>query len=308
MNYAGKKVLVTGGTGFIGSFLVEDLLEKGAHVRAPLHSRNYRSLSTRRSEVEWMDGDLRDPEFCSALVEGIDIIFHLASYRRNVQFHHERCSDVLAGNVQMTLALTNAIRGRSDVKVIFFSTANIPDPISFIDLAQSGKIDGYVMGKLASELQWMALSRQQNFPLLILRPVGVYGPRDTFSDEGNVIPSLIVKADKAEKELTVWGSGNQQRAFLYVRDLVGATFALVEAQAEGIQFVSSHEVISVRDLATHIRNAVKPDLPIVFDTSKPEGRLSIPLLPLHSALQKFPWTTLEDGLVKTVEWWRKGES
>ncbi len=306
MNFASKSVLVTGGTGFIGSFLVERLLAEGATVRVPLHSRNYRSLSMRRSEVEWMDGDLRDAEFCKQLTDGIDVVFHLASYRRNVQFHHEHCGDVLAGNVQMTLSLASAVRKRPKIRVVFFSTANIPDPISLIDVAASDRKDGYVLGKLACELQWMSTAQQAGFPLLILRPVGVYGPRDTFSEDSNVIPSLIVKAEAAETELIVWGTGNQERAFLYVEDLVAAAFALLDAEATGVQFISSHEVVKVSALAGLIRDAVKPALALSFDTTKPEGRLSIPLLPMHPSLRAFPWTSLEEGMRKTVEWW-KGE-
>jgi dihydroflavonol-4-reductase len=67
-----KTVLVTGGTGFIGSFLVEQLLERGASVRVPLRAQNYRALSHRRAEIEWMEGDLRDSFYCEQLVDGVD--------------------------------------------------------------------------------------------------------------------------------------------------------------------------------------------------------------------------------------------
>jgi uncharacterized protein YbjT (DUF2867 family) len=75
IDWKGKYVLVTGGTGFIGSLLVEALLDRGASVRVPVRAANYRSLSRRRSEIEWVDGDLRDSEYCTRLVSGMNHVF-----------------------------------------------------------------------------------------------------------------------------------------------------------------------------------------------------------------------------------------
>lgn len=297
-----KTVLVTGGTGFIGSFLVERLLEEGATVRVPIRAKNYRALSERRSEIEWMEGDLRDPEYCQQLVAGVDQVFHLASCRRNVAYHHDKCSDVINANVGMTLALLEAIRALdAAVPVVVFSTANVPLDTDVIALARAEKVDGYILGKALSEVLWLTAQRQRDFPLLIVRPVGVYGPRDTFTEDGNVIPALMVKAQRSDDALRVWGSGGQQRSFLYVEDLVDAVLTLVEARADGVQYVSAPEAWSVRELAEAIRDIAHPGLPVVFDTKKPEGSPRIIPLPMHEALKRFPWTPLQEGLRKTYE-------
>ncbi len=302
-DWKGKRVLVTGGTGFIGSFLVEALLARGAMVRVPMRAQNYRALSARRSEIEWMEGDLRDSEYCTKLTDRVDEVFHLASCRRNVDYHQKKSSDVVNENVRMSLALIEGMREHGAVPVTFFSTANVPPTFDTIALAQSDTLDGYVLGKALCETLWFAAAHQRGFPLLILRPVGVYGPRDTFNEESNVIPSLMLKTRDAKEHLDVWGTGEQERAFLYVEDLIQAALTLIDIGADHIQYVTSGEVVTVRQLAESIRNLVRPDLPIVFDPDKPIGDRTIPVLPVHSGLSSMQWTPLTEGLTRTFQSW-----
>src|SRR3989338_2953125 len=180
MDWKGRTVLVTGGTGFIGSFLTERLLAAGANVRIPIRSQNFRALSERRAEIDWMEGDLRDSEYCARLVDGVDHVFHLSSCRRTVEYHERKSADVCAENARMTLALIEALKEHPATPVVFFSSANVPQSCDVLALAQQDAIDGYVLGKVIAETLWFMASRQRGFPLLILRPVGVYGPRDTF--------------------------------------------------------------------------------------------------------------------------------
>lgn len=298
-----KQVLVTGGTGFIGSVLVEHLLNEGADVRVPIRATNYRALSKVRAQIDWREGDLRSSDYCNELLAGIDHVFHLASHRRNVGFHRDHCSDVLLGNVEMTTAMIRAMKEHKGTGVTFFSSANVPPTIDVIQLAQTENIDGYVLGKALCETMWFTASRQHGFPLLIVRPVGVYGPRDTFTVEGNVIPSLMVKA-QANDVLDVWGDGKQERAFLYVDDVVDAMFRLIDAKVTGIQYVIPPDITTVAKLARLIRDIVKPALTINFDASKPQGKRTIPTLAVHKCLKKMKWTTLEDGLRQTYEGWQ----
>ena len=308
IDWKGKHVLVTGGTGFIGSLLVEELLDRGASVRVPIRAANYRSLTKRRGEIEWVDGDLRDTEYCTRLVSGMNHVFHLASHRRNVEFHRKYCADVLAGNVEMTLAMTRALKEYRSASVTFFSTANVPPKIDVIRLAQQESNDGYVLGKALCETFWLTAARQYGFPILIVRPVGVYGERDTFSEEGNVIPSLMVKAEAAKDVLQVWGSGKQDRVFLYAHDLITAVLRLLDHDAQGIQYITPPDTVTVARVAELIRDLVRPGLPIEFDVSKPEGRRSIAALPPHECLADFPWTPFTEGIKKTYDGWKsKGD-
>ncbi len=305
IDWKGKHVLVTGGTGFVGSVLVEALLDRGASVRVPIRAANYRALSKRRGEIEWVDGDLRDSDYCTRLVSGMNHVFHLASHRRNVDFHRKYCADVLAGNVDMTLALVRSLKEYRSATVTFFSTANVPPKIDVIRLAQQESSDGYVLGKAVCETLWLTAAHQYGFPLLIVRPVGVYGERDTFSEEGNVIPSLILKAEAATDVLHVWGSGKQERVFLYVQDLAESVLRLLDHDAQGIQYIAPPDVVTIARVAELIRDLVKPGLPIEFDVSKPEGRRSIASLPPHECLEGFSWTPFVEGLKRTYEGWKQ---
>ncbi len=301
----GKKVLVTGGTGFIGSFLVEWFLDRGASVRVPLRAQNYRALSSRRGEVDWMEGDLRDPAYCTRLVTGVNHVFHLAGCRRHTDFHQKKPSDVANENVRMSLALIEALRETgAPTPVTFLSTANVPPAIDTVELSQHEKVDGYILGKALCETLWLIASHQRNFPVLVVRAVGAYGPRDTFSEDGNLIPALMLQARDNTDAMTVWGDGSQERAFLYVEDLVSVMMELVDAKTTGIQYVTTNDVVTVKDLAELIRDTVKPGLSIQYNPEKGVAPRSKPHVPVHDIVADFRWTSLAEGLKRTNTWWK----
>lgn len=300
-----KRVLVTGGTGFIGSFLVEWLLDQGAIVRVPLRAQNYRALSSRRAEVEWMEGDLRDPAYCTQLVTGIHHLFHLAGCRRNTEYHLKKPSDVANENVRMSLALLEALKEAPvPIPVTFLSTANVPPAIDTVELSQREKVDGYILGKALCETLWLTAGHQRKFPVLVVRAVGAYGPRDTFSEEANLIPALMLQARDSKDAMTVWGDGSQERAFLYVEDLVRAMTLFTEEKVTGIQYVTTEDVVTVKELAELVRDTVRPGLAIQFNPQKEVAERAKPRLPMHPLLQSMEWTPLEKGLKKTLKWWK----
>lgn len=300
-SWQGRRVAVTGGTGMTGSFLVERLLALGARVRVAVRPGRARQPWLAGAEV--VEGDLADPVCCAELLDGAGELLHLASCRRNVAWHHEKSGEVSRANVAMTMALLAALQERPATSVVFFSTANITQPLDPLELQHRPTIDGYVAGKYAAELLWLAAARERGQRLLVLRPVGIYGPRDWFSADGNVIPSLIVKASGAEGPLAIWGSGRQERSFLYVEDVVGALLRLLDHDAEGLHYVSPPEVVTIGDLAAQIRDLVRPGLPLAFDTSRQEGVLRLSRQPLPACLQDYPWTPLAEGIRRTAAWW-----
>lgn len=282
---------------------MEQLLDRGATVRVPLRAENYRSLSSRRAEVEWMEGDLRDSAYCAQLVRGVDEVFHLAGSRRNSEFHRKRASDVMNDNVRMTLALLDALKEcEMRIPVTFFSSANVPPSLDIVTLSQQESVDGYVMGKAICDSLWLVAASQRDFPLLIVRPVGVYGPRDTFNVDGNIIPALMVRArDTHNNRVTLWGDGTQERSFLFVKDMIDALFRLRDAGVTGIQYVTSDNVVSVLDLARQICALIEPTLEVDLDVSRSVAPRTIPVLPVHPVLESMEWTPLQEGLVHTYQ-------
>jgi nucleoside-diphosphate-sugar epimerase len=204
----------------------------------------------------------------------------------------------------MSLALTQALKDYPHAGVTFFSSANVPPEIDVIKLAREESADGYVLGKAVAEALWFTAEKQYGFKLLVVRPVGVYGERDTFTVDGNVIPSLMVKAQEATKELTVWGSGKQERVFVYCPDLIQAVFRLLDHDARGVQYVLPPDTVTISQVASIVCDLIRPGLRIVSDTSKPEGKRSIAVLQNHPCLADFPWTSLREGLQRTYEGWK----
>jgi nucleoside-diphosphate-sugar epimerase len=304
IDWSNQRVTVTGATGFIGSVFIEALLKRGAHIKAPIRSRNFRSLSTLRSQVEWLEGDLRDEEYCKQLIMGSNFIVHLASHRRTTEFHKEHCADVLLGNLEMSTALAQACKDYPHAKVVFLSTANVPPELDVVQVSQQDSLDGFVLGKALSEALWFATSKQYSFPLLVLRPVGAYGERDTFTVESNMIPSFMVRAEEATQELTLFGTGKEERVFLYIDDVIEAMFRLMDAQATGIQYIMPPETATVESVARAICDLVNPSLSLKFDASHPISARSLAVLPNHPCLHDLHWTPLHEGLRRTYEGWK----
>ena len=286
-------IVVTGGTGCIGSFLVELLLQKDYTVRIPFRNGDHGYAASVKDGVEWMEGDLLDPAFCTPLLKGVTHLFHLAAFRRNIDVHKKNRDEVLCKNVEMTQNLIAACS--SEVAVTFFSTALV----GTIQNPEEAD-DGYIAAKARCEKLWQA----HEGSLLILRPINVYGPRDRFASDANVIPSLMIKAHAAEKILSVWGSGKQERAFLYAPDLAKATLLFFEKGITGTEYILPLHTITIGDLASKIIDIIRPGLHIAFDTTHEEGVRHMPDFPQNTVLADIQWTPLDEGLRQTFAWWK----
>jgi len=297
--WRGRRVAVTGATGMTGRVLVERLVALGASVRVAVRPGIRRDVPPVFTGAELVACDLESAGDAAGFLQGADELLHLAACRHNVAINRQKAGEVARHNVTMTVALLDGLAARP-VPVTFFSTAYIYAPLDPLRLQEQPGIDGYTVGKYACELLWLAAAREWGQPLLIVRPVGIYGPGDHFAPDSNFIPSLIVKAAQGPDQLPIWGTGDQQRSFLYVDDVVGALLRLLDHAVHGIQYLSPPEVTTVRDIATRIRDLVRPGLPLFFDTTREAGVGRLDCLPLHPCLADFPWTSLAEGLRRTA--------
>ncbi|MFH0770856.1 MAG: NAD(P)-dependent oxidoreductase [Candidatus Peregrinibacteria bacterium] len=297
---ADMRILLAGGTGFTGEAIARALVRRGVSVR--IAGRTRPEWHSGLSPAEFVRADLTRVEECTPLLEGVDLCIHLASVRENVQAHCERSNHFVRGNLALSLPLLEALEQRPDLPVVFVSSANISPDLTVEDAMEGQPVDGYVLGKLLCEKVWRSFSLQRRTPLLVVRPVGIYGPGDRAGPGANVIPALMDRAKDVHDTLAVWGSGQQKRSFLFAEDFAEAILRLIEADVTGIQYIAPPEVVTIERLAGMIRDIVHPGLPLSFDPSAASGAAELSLAPSHSVLHSLAWTPLLEGLRRTWEW------
>jgi UDP-glucose 4-epimerase len=303
-----RRVLVTGGGGFIGSNLVRALLEHGDAVRVLDNFSTGNRANLGGVDVEVVEGELRSYERVHNAVRGTDVVFHLGalgSVPRSVQ-------DPLtssAVNVEGTLNVLLAARDEGVRRVVFSSSSSVygtrrdlpvtegtpPDPIS-----------PYGVAKLAAERYCVSFSRvYESFETVVLRYFNVFGPRQSpLSQYAAVIP-LFVSALERGEPITVFGDGEQSRDFTYVDNVVDATLRAAEvAEANGRMFnVSAGRPATVNELADTIARIMERDVERRFAPERP-GDIRDSWADNSAArdvLGYEPRVELEEGLRRTVD-------
>ncbi len=304
--WAGTRVLVTGGTGFVGSHVADLLLSKGAVVTVT--SRN--PVSGARVII----GDLEEPSFAPIACEGQEIVLHLAGHVGGVDYNRIRHSRLFIRNMLPFLNILNAAHEARVHRLLVTSSAcvyprNAINPIPESEGIQNKPEDtnaGYGWAKRMQEYVGSEWMKETSIPVAIARPFNAYGPRDNFSPESShVIPSLLRRVLAGEDPLVVWGSGEQTRTFLYVKDFAEGLLLLAEHHAVGEPVnLASEEVVSIRDLVGKILEVTGRSPEVVFDPALPEGqpRRSCDLTRMREVLKWEPQTPLLLGLKETYEW------
>lgn len=322
MNLNERRVLVTGGAGFIGSHLVDKLVEKGAEVRVvdDLSRGKIENLGQVRGEIEFTQGDLARKAIAEESLEDIDFCFHLAAAVGGVEYMATHPAEIF----KTVLIDNNVIEAcrKADVDRFLYTSSACVYPISLqkgVDqsslkeedaLKHGAEPDGdYGWVKLLGEIQCQAYHRSYGMNISVVRPFNPYGPRESFDPkDSHVIPALVRKAVSKEDPFVVWGSGQQVRTFTYVEDLAEGMISAMEnvSNADPIN-LSSSEYITIRELARLILELSDYDINITWDKSKPEGvKVRKPDTSKASRLLDWrPKIDLEDGLRKTIEWYRK---
>jgi len=313
-----RTVVVTGGCGFVGSFLTEFLLAAGARVRvADLQPEGCRRfLAHCRDDFDYVHGDLRDPAFARRAVAGSDIVMHLAAVVGGVGYNIAHAADLLYDNSLMALQIMEAAVREHVGRVLLTSSACVyprhctiptPETDGFVDVPEPTNL-GYGWSKRFTEVIGACYRDQHQIEVALARPYNCYGPRDDFRWEtSHVIAALVRKAVEGWNPLIVWGDGSQSRSFLYVEDFARGLMAVTEryAQCDPVN-VGANEEVSIKTLVETIVALAGTDVAIQYDTTKPAGqpRRCCDTTKLTAAVGFAPATSLRDGLRRTIEWYR----
>ena len=306
LDWSGKKVLVTGGNGFLGS-----------HVVNELKNLNVKDVFTPASK----DYDLRNRTDCKKVLKDIDVVFHLASTSGGIMFLKERPAEAFYDNIMMGVNLIHEAKEAGIEKLIITGAVSSYPKLAPIPFNEKNIWDGYPdetnapygIAKRTLLVQSQAYRQQFDFNSIILFLTNLYGPKDHFDPaSATVIPALINKISSAKKQnkksISIWGDGTPTRDFLYVQDAVRGLMLAAEKYDEGLPInLGSDQETTINELVNLISKITGFKGQIKWDKSKPNGqpRRKVSNKLAEEKLGFKSETTLEEGLQKTIEWFQK---
>lgn len=312
-----KKVLITGGTGFIGSFVTEILLNLGAKVTVTSLTGNLERVSHLKKDIKSIKIDLTQFSNAYKVTKKQEVVLNLASKVAGIQYNINHPAIMFSDNVQIVKnMLASSLKNNVERFLITSSACVYPRHCTIPTPEEEGFLDdpeptnlGYGWGKRVAELLGRFYSMEYGMKIAIIRPYNAYGPRDDFDPKtSHVIAGLIKRVFDGESPLFVWGSGKQTRSFLYVEDFARGLIETVEKYptADPVN-IGSDEEISIADLAKLIIKISGKDVKIKFDRSKPDGQPRR-CCDTTKAYKKFGFKTkisLAEGLERTIQWYKQ---
>jgi dTDP-glucose 4,6-dehydratase len=315
MNWSGKRVLVTGAGGFIGSHLTEKLVSLGAETRGMVHYRSDGSWgwldhSNAKDEIEVYPGDISDRDSVNQAMKNREIVFHLAALIA-IPYSYHAPQSYLKTNIEGTLNMLQAVRDTGAERMVHTSTSEVYGSAQYVPIDEGHPLQSqspYSASKIGADKMAEAFHRSFGVPVTTIRPFNTYGPRQS---SRAVIPTIISQI--LTSQAVRLGNLGPRRDFNFVGDTVDAYIRFAEepdAIGQVINIGSGKET-SVGDLAVLILSLMGSDSSLVEDEQRirPEAsevdrlcadnRLAVEILgwsPSHS---------LEEGLRKTIEWIRE---
>ncbi len=310
-----KKVLVTGADGFIGSHLVENLVDQGYNVRAFVYYNSFNRWGwldnfskEKLNKIEIFSGDIRDPNGVRVAMEGIDIVFHLAALIA-IPFSYHSPDSYVDTNVKGTLNVLQAARLLGTPRVLVTSTSEVYGTAQFVPITEEHPYQGqspYSASKIGADRMAESFYRSFDLPVTIVRPFNTFGPRQSARA---VIPTIITQLLSGFQEIKL-GDLTPTRDFVYAKDTAQGFIEISKCDntiGQEINIATQSE-ISIGQLAQEMINQINPKAKIVCDQQRirPEKSEVNRLFGCNEKIKKLTdWTpkyTLAEGLKETIEW------
>lgn len=315
MNWTGKRVLVTGAGGFIGSHLAERLTELGARTRALVRytsNGNWGWLdgSPRKGDMEVMLGDIRDRDSVRQAMQGIDHVFHLAALI-GIPYSYHAPDSYIETNVVGTLNVLQAARDGGAERVVHTSTSEVYGSARYVPIDEKHPLQGqspYSASKIGADKMAEAYHLSFGLPVVTVRPFNTYGPRQSARA---VIPTIVTQCLAGQRTIRL-GNLEPTRDLSHVADTVeGFLAAAASPQAIGqVLNLGNGKEISIGDLARRIAELTGSQVDIECDAQRvrPSGSEVERLLADNGQMRALtgwqPRIPLDEGLLDTIEWVR----
>lgn len=325
MNLNGKKILVTGADGFIGSHLTEALIKQDYDVRAFVLYNSFGSWgwldhceTNVRDSLDIFMGDVRDPNGVRTAMQGCDVVLHLAALI-GIPYSYHSPDTYVDTNIKGTLNILQAARDLEVSKVVHTSTSEVYGSAQFVPITENHPLQGqspYSATKIGADQIAMSFYSSFTTPVAICRPFNTYGPRQSARA---IIPTVITQLANGAKELQL-GAMQPTRDFNFIEDTVRGFIAIARADAavgEAINIGSSFEV-SIGDSVNLIAELMQKQVSIVCDQQRvrpsnseverlyadnSKARLLLDWKPDYGGIDGF-----KKGLQKTIEWFSNSDN
>lgn len=310
--YKDKVVLVTGGSGLVGSHIVEELLKHDARVRVPIHKR---SMPVFNGRVETFHLNLMRDDDCFKAVKGVDYVFHAAGAVGSAALRVDKAMAAITSNLILTSLMLQAAWSEGVKRFLLFGSSTgypVADyPIKEEEMWNAPPYQGYFgYGWMRRYLERLGefVHSQSQVKIALVRPTAVYGRRDNFDPESShVIPALIRRAAAKENPFEVWGSGDVVRDFIHVSDLArGCLFMLEKHAVCDPVNIGYGQGLTIKEIVHVILEAAgHENVKVIFNTSKPSA-IPIRLVDTSKAKKVLgfePEITIKDGIRDMVDWY-----
>lgn len=316
-----KKVLVTGADGFIGSHLVEKLLDSGYSVRAFVYYNSFNSwgwLDTlpkgKLGEIEIVSGDIRDKNGVREAMKDVDEVYNLAALIA-IPFSYQSPDSYVDTNIKGTLNVLQAAKELNTKRIMITSTSEVYGSAKFVPITEEHPYQGqspYSATKIGADKLAEAFYRSFSLPITIVRPFNTYGPRQSARA---IIPTIITQLLSGREEIKL-GALTPTRDFNYVKDTVNGFVEIAKSTktiGEEINIATEKE-ISIKDLAEELIRQINPKAKIMCDEERirPKKSEVNRLLGSNEKIKRLTnWTpkfTFEEGIKETIDWFKIKEN